>query len=49
MEGKRGQDKLFTIVGTNTFMAPELEAKKPYNGETVDLFAASVILFMMRS
>ena len=30
-------------------MAPELVYQKPYNGEVVDLFAAAVILFVMRS
>ena len=49
LEGERGQDKLYTIVGTRGFMAPELIDETPYNGAVVDLFAASVILFMMRS
>jgi hypothetical protein len=30
-------------------MAPELIEEKFYNGETVDLFSAAVILFLMRS
>jgi serine/threonine protein kinase len=28
-------------------MAPEIHAKKPYSGASVDLFAAAIILFIM--
>jgi serine/threonine protein kinase len=49
LEGYRGKDKLDTIAGTRSFMAPELIEEKFYNGETVDLFSAAVILFLMRS
>ena len=28
-------------------MAPEIHARKPYNGPSVDLFASGVILFIM--
>lgn len=30
-------------------MAPELNEEEAYNGEAVDLFAAAVILFVMRA
>jgi len=30
-------------------MAPEIIFGKPYKGETVDLFAATIVLFMMYS
>jgi len=38
---------LRTIVGTDTYMAPELHLKQPYKGNEVDLFALGVILFML--
>jgi len=28
-------------------MAPEIHARKPYNGASVDLFASGIILFIM--
>lgn len=28
-------------------MAPEINAKQPYEGKTVDLFASAVVLFIM--
>lgn len=30
-------------------MAPEIHARRPYNGSVVDLFAAGTILFIMLS
>jgi len=41
--------KLLTIVGTGEYMAPELNEEEAYNGQAVDLFAAAVILFVMRA
>ena len=38
-----------TILGTKPYMAPELNERKKYSGEKVDLFAAAVILFIMVS
>ena len=49
LEGKRGQDKLTTVCGTEGYMAPELFNGEPYKGSEVDLFAAVVLLFIMRS
>lgn len=45
--GQKGQLK--TTAGTPMYMAPEIEAKKPYSGPAVDLFACSVILFVLVS
>lgn len=39
--------QLKTYCGTRSYMAPELLTKQPYSGESVDLFAAGVILFLM--
>lgn len=41
-------DKLLkTVLGTEGYMAPELNAKQKYDGKQVDLFAAAVILFIL--
>jgi len=40
---------LTTMVGTQGYMAPEIVDNSAYTGVGVDLFAASVILFVMRS
>ena len=42
-----GITKLKTNLGTRNYMAPELHYKRDYNGESVDLFALGVILFIM--
>lgn len=43
-----GQDgHLTTTLGTLAYMAPEQHQKKPYEGKSVDIFAAGVILFIM--
>ena len=46
MAGKDGSGKLKTILGTDNYMAPEIHAKAPYIGSSVDLFAAGIILFI---
>lgn len=46
MSGKDGSGKLKTILGTDNYMAPEIHAKAPYIGSSVDLFAAGIILFI---
>lgn len=47
IEGREGSGFLQTKLGTESYMAPEIHAKQPYQGQTVDLFAASIILFIM--
>ena len=37
------------MLGTQGYMAPEIQERKPYEGKTVDLFASAVILFIMKS
>ena len=41
--------KLKTYCGTESYMAPEIHLKNPYDGKKVDLFAAGIILFIMYS
>ena len=36
-----------TKLGTESYMAPEIHARKPYIGASVDLFACGIILFIM--
>jgi len=42
-----GEDKLHTKLGSPAYMAPELHLAQPYSGQSVDLFAAGVTLFVM--
>jgi serine/threonine protein kinase len=39
--------KLQTQAGTESYMAPEIHLGLDYNGATVDLFSAAIILFVM--
>lgn len=47
--GKDGSGQLHTILGTESYMAPEIHLKKPYSGPSVDLFATGIILFILIS
>lgn len=47
--GKDDQGNLTTKLGTPNYMAPEIHLKQPYQGRSVDLFAAAIILFIMVS
>lgn len=47
IEGKDGSGNLMTKLGTLNYMAPEIHLKQPYQGKSVDLFAAAIILFIM--
>jgi len=47
--GRDGSGLLHTYRGTESYMAPEILARRPYNGISVDLFAAGIILFIMMS
>lgn len=47
--GRDGTGVLHTRLGTESYMAPELHMRRPYSGESVDLFAAGIILFIMLS
>lgn len=46
LSGKDGSGKLRSILGTESYMAPEIHSKAPYVGTAVDLFAAGIILFI---
>ena len=37
----------YTHAGTERYMAPEIHEGKPYKGNTTDIFAIGVILFVM--
>lgn len=41
--------QLNTVLGTESYMAPEIHLRMPYEGPVVDLFAAAIILFIMYS
>ena len=46
--GRDGKDGLLdTYCGTESYMAPEILLKRPYEGTSVDIFAMGVILFNM--
>lgn len=47
IEGRDGSGLLKTRLGTESYMAPEIHLRKPYNGEAVDVFASGIILFIM--
>lgn len=47
MQGRDGSGSQKTKLGTESYMAPEIHMRKPYSGESVDLFAAGIILFIM--
>ena len=49
VEGRDGGGFLTTKLGTLNYMAPEIHLKQPYQGKSVDLFAAAIILFIMVS
>ena len=40
---------LYTTLGTYGYMAPEIHEKRPYEGKQIDIFAAGIILFIMKS
>jgi serine/threonine protein kinase len=47
MEGRDGSGQLRTMLGTESYMAPEIHDRQPYSGPAVDLFAAGIVLFIM--
>lgn len=49
IQGKDGSGFLRTSLGTQSYMAPEILLKEPYQGHVVDLFALGIILFIMYS
>lgn len=46
LSGRDGTGKLRSILGTESYMAPEIHSKAPYVGTSVDLFATGIILFI---
>ena len=49
LTGRDGTGFNRTFKGTMAYMAPEILQSRPYQGETVDLFALAGILFVMRT
>ena len=49
IRGQDGTGQLHTVLGTETYMAPEIYLKQPYSGPAVDLFACSIVLFILVS
>lgn len=47
IEGKDGHGNLTTKLGTLNYMSPEQHLKAPYQGRSIDLFAAATILFIL--
>lgn len=45
--GRDGSGYCRTKLGTESYMAPEIHAKRPYSGASVDIFATAIILFIM--
>lgn len=49
IDGRDQSGFLTSVLGTESYMAPEIHLHKPYTGAGVDLFAAGIILFIMIS
>ena len=47
IEGRDGSGFLKTVLGTQSYMAPEILDRSPYQGHVVDLFALGIILFIL--
>lgn len=47
VSGRNGAGYNKTVLGTESYMAPEIHDRKPYLGTSVDLFASAIILFIM--
>ena len=45
--GRTGSGFCSTKLGTESYMAPEIHARRQYIGSSVDLFASAIILFIM--
>ena len=46
VRGRDGSGKLYTQLGTKSYMAPEIHMGKAYDGPLVDVFAFGIILFV---
>ena len=47
LEGSNGDGKINGKLGTAGYMAPEIHLGESYNGQSIDLFAAGIILFTL--
>lgn len=46
LEGRDGSGYLHSFKGTRPYMAPEILERKPYSGQSADLFSSGIILFI---
>ena len=49
INGEFGDGKLYDLLGTRSYFAPEIWEARPYEGMYVDLFSAGCILFIMQA
>jgi len=49
LEGRNKKGIMKTSLGSKGYKAPEIELKFPYNGSCSDIFAAGVMLFILKS
>ena len=47
LEGREKDGYCRSLIGTTSYMAPEILNRQPYQGHVVDLFALGVILFIL--
>jgi serine/threonine protein kinase len=49
LKGDFGDNKLYDMLGTRGYAAPEIWDRRPYEGKCIDLFSAGCCLFIMKS
>ena len=49
MSGRNGDYFMHTFCGSNVYMAPEIIAKKPYQGKDIDVFSLVVVILTVRT
>ena len=49
LSGNDGFGTFRSLIGTQGYLAPEVFARKPYKGQSVDIFALGVIFFILYS
>ena len=47
LAGKDGSGLIKTVLGTESYMAPEIHQNEKYSRNAVDIFAGGIILFIM--
>jgi serine/threonine protein kinase len=49
LQGNYGTGTLLTLCGTEMYKAPEINSRKEYMGAQVDLYAATICMFALKS